>query len=409
MLSCFILLSCLIFLTELTGWTGFRCILPQVRLKGADVMYTFNKELKMLNRAAEEFARKQLVADREENDKYPFGLFFDTVLKKAFELDFFHTMLPEEYGGIGQDMEALCILLDNICQADASLAAIMFTSVFAQELIIQGENFDLLKKHVNNADKAEDFIIAFPVFNNPLEIKQVAGARQKGDKYLISGSVEYLVMAGISSYALIPVEIEPAENEKGISFFLVNLTDSGVKKSEPILSLGIHACPAVDLELKDVEGVLIGEPGKGGEYFTKVCDKMNIAACAMSLGIMKGSFKEGLEYSKKRMQGGKKIIEWSEMQMILAEMAIQIKIAEMLISRACQALNNKEKEWEKCAGAAAVHIQKSACDLTTDGVQILGGVGYMKDFGQEKRFRDAKQLQALMGLWPMKKLRKIYI
>ena len=62
---------------------------------------------------------------------------------------------------------------------------------------------------------------------------------------------------------------------------------------------------------------------------------------------------------------------------------------------------------ELAALATAVFVQKTACDVASDGVQILGGVGYMKDFGQEKRFRDAKHLQALLGMVPMKKLRFI--
>ncbi|MBI5896521.1 MAG: acyl-CoA dehydrogenase, partial [Desulfobacterales bacterium] len=45
------------------------------------------------------------------------------------------------------------------------------------------------------------------------------------------------------------------------------------------------------------------------------------------------------------------------------------------------------------------------CDVTTDGIQVMGGVGYMKDFGQEKRFRDAKHTQALLGIAPAKKIK----
>ena len=60
--------------------------------------------------------------------------------------------------------------------------------------------------------------------------------------------------------------------------------------------------------------------------------------------------------------------------------------------------------WDKDAAAAMIYIQNTACRVTTDGVQILGGYGYMKDYGQEKRFRDAKQLQALLGIAPLKKL-----
>ncbi|HHE73545.1 MAG TPA: acyl-CoA dehydrogenase, partial [Desulfobacteraceae bacterium] len=100
-----------------------------------------------------------------------------------------------------------------------------------------------------------------------------------------------------------------------------------------------------------------------------------------------------------------KIVEWSEMQRMLADMAVHIKIADMVVSETCRKMDRKEKGWEQHALAATIHIQETAVQVTTDGVQVLGGVGYMQNFGQEKRFRDAKHIQACFGLTPLKKLR----
>ena len=61
-------------------------------------------------------------------------------------------------------------------------------------------------------------------------------------------------------------------------------------------------------------------------------------------------------------------------------------------------------QWQTRSRAAALLIQEMACEVTTDGIQVLGGAGYMKDFGQEKRFRDAKHIQALLGIAPLKKI-----
>jgi alkylation response protein AidB-like acyl-CoA dehydrogenase len=360
-----------------------------------------NKEMKMLEKAAAEFAKKELISDRKENDTYPFGPFFSSVLKNAFDVDFFHITLPEEIGGIGQKISALCIILNSICQEDASLGNIIFTNTFAQEIILAAQESAYLEKLCKKALKPEDFLIAYPVFNNPVEIKHTARAQKSGKNYILSGPLEYIVLGGIADQGLIPAEIK---DEPGISFFIVDLHQSEVIKSDPVLSLGLHACPAVDVEFKGAAAIKIGQSGSGKEYFETARDKMNVAAASMSCGIMQGSFNEALEYSKNRMQGGRKIINWSELQMLLAGMAISIKISDMILSQACKAQDIKKKTWEQCALAAAIHIQKAACDLTTDGIQVLGGVGYMKDFGQEKRFRDAKQLQALMGLAPLKKI-----
>ena len=66
--------------------------------------------------------------------------------------------------------------------------------------------------------------------------------------------------------------------------------------------------------------------------------------------------------------------------------------------------NKKRRGYESRISAAALHIAELACNATTDGIQILGGYGYMKDYGQEKRYRDARMVQALLGAVPLKKL-----
>jgi len=363
-----------------------------------------DKELKLLEKAATEFARKELEPNREENDKYPFGPFFDSVLDKAYELDFFHIVLPEEADGMGHGMRALCTILDCICQADSSLGGIIFTSTAAQEVLLAAGENEVLKRIASKAKKVADILIAFPVFNNPNEIKPVVGSVQKNGKTLLSGKLEYAVLGNLAAQALIPAK---TDGQKGYSYFLINLSESGVQKSETVHSLGLHACPAVDLTLNDVPADLIGKKGEGKQYFDKMADRLNIAAAAMSAGIMKGSFKEAFEYSKMRSQGGKKIINWSEIKMILANMAVQIKIADMCVKGASQDVDGRNPGWASGSRAAAIHVQSAACDLTTDGIQVLGGVGYMKDFGQEKRFRDAKHLQALLGIAPLKKINYI--
>ena len=93
--------------------------------------------------------------------------------------------------------------------------------------------------------------------------------------------------------------------------------------------------------------------------------------------------------------------------MMLANMAVQIENADMILDSACRAVDAGRSRWEQKSRAAALHIQKAACEATTDGVQVMGGVGYMKDYGQEKRMRDARQLQSLLGLAPLKRIQFI--
>ncbi len=362
-----------------------------------------SKELKLLKKSASEFAKKELAPNREENDKFPFGPFFDSVLKNAFAADFFHTTLPEAAGGIGQGISALCVLLDGLCQEDSSLGGIIFTNTAAQEIMLAAGADELLKT-ISQEKKVEKFLTAFPTFNNPGEDGHVARAEKKNDRYLLSGNIEYVVLGGLAGHALIPAVVA---GQRQYSFFLVDLNQKNLSISQPIHSLGLHACPAVDIILKEAGGDLVGNEESGAACFETMADRLSVAAAAMSCGIMKGSFKEAFDYSRARFQGGREIVNWSEVQMILANMDIMTKNAEMIVARACQAVDGREKGWESCGRAAAVHVQAMAGELTTDGIQVMGGVGYMKDFGQEKRFRDARHIQSLLGMGPMKKIKYI--
>lgn len=361
---------------------------------------SIEKELKLIIQAAREFSVKQLAPEREENDKYPFGSFFSHVVEKAFDLDLFHLLLPGEFDGLDLGLTALSAVLENLCREDSSLAGIIFTTVAAQEILrLAGAEKEL--KKISNRGAWADFLLAMPVFDNPSEVNRFAAVRSENERYFLSGRIDYLVLGNLAAHALIPAK---AGASSGYGYFLLDLKANGIKLSEPVLSLGLHACPAVDLELNQAPALLIGEMGAGERYFTQMADRMHVAAAAMALGIMKGSFKEALDYAKNREQGGQEIINWSEVKMMLADMAVQISTAEMIVAQAAQSADEQTAKWQARSRAAALHVQQMACELTTNGIQIMGGVGYMKDFGQEKRFRDAKHLQALLGMAPLKKL-----
>jgi alkylation response protein AidB-like acyl-CoA dehydrogenase len=358
-------------------------------------------ELVMLDQMAADFAARELVEAREDHDRYPFLPIFEDVLVKANEVGFFTLLLPEDLGGGGQGITALCLILDDICRSDASLGGIIFTTALAQEIILKAKGEALLGGAASGDHSYREALLAYPSFDKPGETGDLPRAEAKGKKFILTGSMEYAVLAGLANRAVLPARIK---GDEGYSFFMVNLASPGVSVSDPVFSLGLHACPACDLELDGVEADLLGQAGQGAAYFDGATDKMFLAAAAMSAGVTKGSFTEAFEYSQQRYQGGWEIVNWSEVRMLLSSLAMKCKVADMIISEGCRAAEADEAGWRLGSRAAAVQIAEMACEATTDGIQLLGGNGYMKDYGQEKRFRDAKQIQSLLGLTPMKRL-----
>ncbi len=366
---------------------------------------TLKSELKSFEDLAHNFAVRELTANRKANDRYPFGPFFDAVLARAYEVGLLGITLPEECGGTGQGIGALCVILDHISAVDASPGGIIFTNALAQEIMLKAGSKGILKDIMGQAANAGSALIAYPAFCNPRETPGSLEAVKVNNTYILNGTMEYVVLGGIAGHTLAPARIKGQNgSQDGYSFFLIDQGAKGLTKSAPIFSLGLHACPAVDMTFIDVPGTLIGREGGGIEYFDHAADRMHAAVAAMQCGIMKGALQEALSYSQERFQGGWEIINWSALRMLLADMVVQVRIADMVVAGAALAAEQQDPQWEISARAAALHLSELACKLTTDGIQVLGGNGYMKDYGQEKRFRDAKHIQALLGLYPLRKL-----
>ena len=290
----------------------------------------------------------------------------------------------------------------NLCLEDSSLGAIILTTVVAYETLLAAKNETLLKEFTLNQRSSKSFLIGFPLFSHPSEIETQVVATQTADGYCLSGSLNYLGLAGLADKALIPALVE---REAGFTYFLVDLTQAGVAVSKPVRGLGISACPISDIRLENVLAIQCCALNAGKEIYNEVSSKLSVALAAMQTGIMKGSFRDALDYSYNRRQGGRNIIHWSEIKKILSRMAINIQLAEMLVKQCCISMETAAKTWRADAIAASIRISEMANEVVSDGIQVMGGVGYMKDFHQERRFRDTRHLMSAFGIQQLKKLR----
>jgi len=353
-----------------------------------------NKEYQMLASSVREFAQKELAPHLGDNDHWPLSDFFVAALDKAFALDFFHVMLPEELNGWGGKIKPLCLILKNIAEVDASLSAILLTNAVAQEILHQADAGDLLRSIAGESQKPGEFFTAYPLLTHPDEDDMLLQAFPQNGHFVLTGQAEYVALGPMAKRALLPAKTATGG---GFDFFLVDITQAGIKMGEPILSMGLHACPAADLMLDGAEGRLIGKPGEGPHYFNRAMTRMLPAAAAVSCGLIQGSLKEALQYSRKRKQGGRRILDWSELRLILADMALSAKTAEILLAQALHAVDAGDAKWAEDAYTAAIYILEAACEVTSNGIQALGGYGYTKHHFQERRFRDAQHLSSVFG------------
>ncbi len=133
----------------------------------------------------------------------------------------------------------------------------------------------------------------------------------------------------------------------------------------------------------------LGDVGDGFHEAMKVLDGGRISIAALSLGIARGAYEAAIKYSKVRHQFEQPIANFQGISFKLADMAIEIAAAELLIDQACD-LKIRHQPMTKVAAMAKYYASEVAVKVSTDAVQIFGGYGYTKDFPVEKFYRDSK-------------------
>jgi len=171
-----------------------------------------------------------------------------------------------------------------------------------------------------------------------------------------------------------------------------------VGKSER--KMGIRGSPTRELYFDNVElpeDRLIGEEGQGFSHAMRTLDYSRPTIAAQALGIAQGAFEVAARYSRQREQFGRPIGDLQGIQFLLADMAIQVEAARLLTYKAAAACDAQDPRLTYLASIAKAHASDTAMQVTTDAVQVLGGYGYMREYGVERMMRDAKITQLYEG------------
>ena len=134
---------------------------------------------------------------------------------------------------------------------------------------------------------------------------------------------------------------------------------------------------------------VLGEVGEGFIQAMKILDGGRISIASLALGIAKGALETATQYSKDREQFGQPISRFQAIAFKLADMATSIEAADLLTLQACE-LKHIGKDVTKESAMAKYEASEVCVRVATEGVQILGGYGYTKDFPAEKYYRDSK-------------------
>ncbi len=363
--------------------------------------FQLTEEQQMVKDMAKRFAETEIkpkAAELDATHQHP-----AEIVKQLGELKMLGIAVPEEYGGGGMDNVSYVLALIEVSKACASTGVIMSVnnSLYCFPVMAYGTE-EQKKKYLYPCASGEKLgcygLTEAGAGSDPAAMRTTAV--RDGDEWIINGEKKFITNGNVASYCVLAAVTEKGKGYKGISSFVVDLENTpGFKVGRVEEKLGILASGTAELIFEDARlpgDALLGNPGEGFKQMLTTLDGGRIGIAAQAIGIGRAVLEEALEYAKTREQFGKPISSFQAIQWKLADMATEMDAAELLTLRAAW-LEDHKMPYEKAAAMAKMYASDVTMKAAIEGVQILGGYGYCKEYPMERHMRDAKICQIYEG------------
>ena len=363
--------------------------------------FNLTEEQQMVREMARRFAEaeiKPVAARLDATHEHP-----AEICKKLAELKFLGIAVPEEYSGGGMDYVSYVVALIEISKACASTGVIMSVnnSLYCFPVMAFGTHEQKLKylAPVASGEKLGCFgLTEAGAGSDPARMRTTAVL--DGDEWVINGEKKFITNGNVAGFCVLAAVTDKEKGYKGISTFVVDLENTpGYSLGRVEEKLGINASGTAEMIFDNArlpKDALLGSPGEGFKQMLTTLDGGRIGIASQAIGIGRAVLEEAVEYAKTREQFGQPISAFQAIQWKLADMATQLDAAELLTLRAAW-MEDNHLHYEKAAAMAKMYASDAAMQAAVEGVQVLGGYGYCRDYPMERHMRDAKITQIYEG------------
>lgn len=301
----------------------------------------------------------------------------------------------EEYGGAGFDTVSFCLAIEEIARWDASLALSVasHTSLCSGHIAIAGNP---LQKEKYLTPLAQGEKLGAWCLTEPGSGSDASGLKttavKKGDHWVLNGTKIFITQGSVAGVYVVLAKTDPGRGTKGISAFILERGYEGINPGPSIHKLGMNSSDTTEVVFENVRVPgenLLGDAGRGFVDTMKVLDGGRIGIGALSVGIARGCLEESLKYARERKQFGKPIGDFQAIEHKMADMAVNIDAARLLVHRAAWRKDRGES-YTREASMAKLFASETAEQVALDAVQIHGGYGYTREYHVERFLRDAK-------------------
>jgi acyl-CoA dehydrogenase len=338
-----------------------------------------------------------LAAQVDETDTYPADQL--TWLGEAGLMGLY---IPETYGGTGLGTLAFCLAVEEVAWACASTAVICLVQYTGGFPIVMAGNEAQKRRYLPRLAAGE--ITAAFSLSEPGAGSDVASltttAVRRGDRYLLNGTKAWVTNGSHAGVITLFATVDRGRGRHGVTAFLVEPTFPGFALGKLERKMGIRGSPTVVVHLSDCEVPAenrLGGEGEGFKIALRVLDGSRPAVGAQAVGIGQAALDAAVAYAKERAQFGQPIAAFQGIQFMLADMAMQVHAARLMVHHAAALLDRGAPSTAFESSMAKCFASDAAMRVTTDAVQIFGGYGYTREYPVERFMRDAKATQIYEG------------
>ena len=364
------------------------------------MIFKLEEEHISVKEAAREFAFTRLkpgVIERDSNMTYP-----TEFVEEMGEMGFLSMMADPAYGGSGMDTLSYVLAMEEISKIDSSCSVIMSVN---NSLVLWG-----IEKYGSEAQKQKYmprlttgkevgcFCLSEPEAGSDATSQRTT-AIDKGDYYLLNGVKNWITNGGKATIQLVIAHTDKDKGHKGINAFIVERDLDGVTIGPKEDKMGIRSSDTHSISYSDVKVPKenrIGADGFGFTFAMKTLEGGRIGIAAQALGIAAGAYEMAVDYANQRETFGKPIGQHQAIAFKLADMAMDIEAARMIVYRAAY-LKDMGQDFGYASAMAKLIASEAAMKHTVEAVQIHGGNGYVKEYHVERLMRDAKITQIYEG------------
>lgn len=368
--------------------------------------FALTDEQKLIQDTTRIFVNKNLSRDTvrqyDEEEKYP-----REPMRKLATDGWLGLMFPPEYGGSGGTILDVVILLEELARRMVALAAAYIPVVLVGTFIDHYGSEAQKEKYLRSLITGEElYCMGITEPNAGSDIASLSTSAVSHDgAYLLNGTKTFISGAHVADYMLFAARTDKTgPKHKGITMFMVDMRLPGVEV-RPLKKLGMRAVGANEVFVEDVlvsPEEILGEVNRGWYNLANLFNHERCLAAACAVGAAQAVIADALQYAHERVQFDQPIGRFQAIQHIPADMQIQVDAARLLTYRAAWE-DHKKGGAAKEASIAKVYASEVLRRVAADGVQVLGGYGYMMEYDMQRYYRDAKFFEIAGGTTQIQK------